>query len=68
MLFTEYMNSLPDIKSDTMRKIAVLTSSSMASVYRWVNGTSCPPLVKQKIIADFLNMNTEDLFPNEKEV
>ena len=51
MLFSEYVNSLPNLKVEEIKKIAELTCSSTISVYNWVAGKTEPPLVKKKIIA-----------------
>ena len=54
MLFSEYVNSLPNLKVEEIKKIAELTCSSTISVYNWVAGKTEPPLVKKKIIAEYL--------------
>lgn len=66
MVFSEYMKSLPNVKVDTINKIAELTSSSVISVYRWINGTVEPPLVKKKLIADYLHKDVEELWPSKE--
>lgn len=65
MVFTDYIKSLPNQQQDTIKKLAEITYSSPMSVYRWVNGHSVPPLIKQKVIADYLGMSVEELFPNK---
>lgn len=65
MVFSKYMNNLPNTKVDTIQKIAEVTSSSTMTVYRWINGTVEPPMVKKKIIAEFLGFKLEDLFPQK---
>lgn len=64
MVFSEYMNSLPNMKVEEIKKIAELTSSTEITVYRWIAGTIDPPLVKKKIIAGYLSKPIEELFPN----
>lgn len=64
MVFSEYMNSLPNMKVEEIKKIAGLTSSTEITVYRWIAGTIDPPLVKKKIIAEYLSKPLEELFPN----
>lgn len=66
MVFSEYMRSLPNQRQDTIKQLAKLTCSTTMSVYRWISGDVKPPLVKQKLIAEFFNMNLEDLFPPEE--
>ena len=71
MAFSDYMNSLPNLKVEEVNNIAELTSSSVMTVYRWISHKAEPPLVKKKIIADYLAKkgivtNLEDLFPENK--
>lgn len=67
MVFTEYMNSLPNVKIETINKLAEMTCSSVMTVYRWINGTVTPPLLKQKIIAEYLKKDVQELWPDNKE-
>lgn len=66
MVFNEYVNSLPNVKQDTINKLAEITSSSTMTVYRWINGSINPPMVKKKIIAEFLIKPIEELWPEEE--
>lgn len=66
MVFTEYVNSLPNVKQETINKLAELTCSSTMTVYRWINGSIKPPMVKKKIMAEFLNKEIEELWPEEE--
>lgn len=66
MVFTDYMKSLPNQQQETIKKLAEITVSTPASVYRWINGLSYPAPIKQKIIAEYLGMSVEELFPKEK--
>jgi len=66
MVFSKYIQSLPNQQTDTIKKIADLTSSTTTSVYRWIAGKARPPLVKQKLIAEFLGFKLEELFPLEE--
>ena len=61
MVFSKYIQSLPNQQTDTIKQIADLTSSTTTSVYRWIAGRARPPLVKQKLIAEFLGIELEDL-------
>lgn len=63
MVFTDYMKSLPNQQQETIKKLAELTYSTPAAVYRWINGENNPPLIKQKVIAEYLNKSVEELFP-----
>ncbi len=40
-----------------------LTMTHRVSVYRWLRGQVTPPLIKQEIIAKYLNKKVEELFP-----
>lgn len=40
MVFSDYMNGLPNKKVEEIQKIAELTCSSTMSVYRWISGSS----------------------------
>lgn len=64
MVFKDYIDSLPDVRMDTINKIAELTYSSKMSVYRWMSGDIEPPLLKKKIIAEYIGKTVEELFPN----
>lgn len=63
MVFSEYMNSLPNVKVDEIKKITELTCSTPSTVYRWISGALNPPMVKKKIIAEYLGRPVEELFP-----
>ncbi len=65
MVFTDYMKSLPNQQQETIKELAKVTYSSPMSVYRWINGQSIPPLIKQKAIADYLGKTIEELFPKQ---
>ena len=67
MVFTDYMKSLPNQQMDTIKKLAEITCSTPASVYRWINGLNPPAPIKQKIIAEYLGMSVEELFPSKDE-
>lgn len=63
MAFPDLIKNMPNQREETIKKLAELTSSSQVSVYRWINGQVIPPLVKQKIIAGYLQKTVEELFP-----
>ena len=72
MVFSEYINSLPNVKAslpnvkaEEINKIAELTCSSVTSVYRWISGDAEPPMVKKKIIAEYLGKSVDELFPEK---
>lgn len=63
MVFTDYMNSLRDERSEEIKLIAEITSTTRATVYRWMSGEINPPLVKKRIIAAHYGRSVEELFP-----
>ena len=67
MVFTYYMKSLPNQQQETIKKLAEITCSTPAAVYRWINGVNPPTPIKQKIIAEYLGMSVEELFPSKNE-
>lgn len=66
MVFRDYIKNLPNQQFDTIKKLAELTSSSVVSVYRWMNGNTTPHPLKQKVIAEYLGMSVEELFPTKQ--
>lgn len=65
MVFRDYMNSLPNLKLEEIKKIAEITCSSTVTVYRWISGEVDPPMIKKKAIADYLGKTIEELFPKQ---
>ena len=65
MVFRDYMNSLPNLKLEEIKKIAEITCSSTVTVYRWISGEVAPPMIKKKAIADYLGKTIEELFPKQ---
>lgn len=61
------MNALPNLKVEEVKKIAELTSSTVMSVYRWISGSAEPPMVKKKIIANYLGISVDELWPTNQE-
>ena len=66
MVFTDYMKNLPNQQQETHKKLAEITVSQPAAVYRWINGPTNPAPIKQKIIAEYLGKSVEELFPSEQ--
>lgn len=60
--FVDYMKSL-QTREKVVKEIAKATSSSVTSVYRWINGEVTPPPLKQQIIADYFNVPIDSIFP-----
>lgn len=67
MNFSDHMNALPNLKVEEVKKIAELTSSTVMSVYRWISGSAEPPMVKKKIIANYLGISVDELWPTNQE-
>ena len=67
MNFSDHMNALPNLKVEEVKKIAELTSSTVMSVYRWISGSAEPPMVKKKIIANYLGISVEELWPTNQD-
>ncbi len=67
MVFTDYIKGLPNQQQETIKKIAEITYSTPAAVYRWINGENTPPVIKQLAIAEYLGMSVEELFPPKNE-
>lgn len=63
MVFVEHLNSLRDARTEEIKKIAEITSTTRATVYRWISGQIEPPMVKKKIIADYYGKSVNELFP-----
>lgn len=66
MVFRDYVDSLPNVRLDTIKKIAELTFSSKMTVYRWLAGDIEPPMIKKKVIAEYIGKSVEELFPTKK--
>lgn len=64
MVFSDYMNSLPNEKQETIKRVAEVTMTSVSSVYRWISGEIEPPAIKKNAIAALLNMDVNELFPS----
>ena len=65
MDFSTHIKSVPNAREQLIGKIAEITRSSRSSVYRWISGECRPAPIKQKIIADYLGISIEELFPAE---
>ncbi len=67
MVFTDYINSLIDARTAEIKIIAEITSTTRATVYRWISGQIEPPMVKKKIIANHYGKSVNELFPPRHE-
>lgn len=65
MEFRDYIKSLPNQREKTMDELAELCRVSKTTVYRWIKGDFTPDPLKQKVIAEFLNISEKELFPND---
>lgn len=64
MEFKEYVNSLPNQRNELISRLAIICRVSNTTVYRWLRGDFIPEPLKRKVIADYLQMPEEDLWPN----
>nr|DAJ18565.1 MAG TPA: SOS-response transcriptional repressor [Siphoviridae sp. ctqA315] len=65
MVFRDYIDSLPNVRLETIQKIAEVTYSSKMTVYRWLAGDVEPPMIKKKVIAELIGKSVEELFPSK---
>lgn len=65
MVFSDYINQLPNLRSDMIDSIAAKTKTSRGTVLRWIKGEVMPPPIKQDIISDILKIPVSELFPSE---
>ncbi len=63
MAFSDYMKSLPNTRTETIKLIAKECRVSDVTVYRWINGGITPEPLKRKVIADTLGIPEGELFP-----
>ena len=64
MEFKEYMRSIPNQRDELRAKLAELCCVADVTVYKWMRGEYAPDTLKRKIIAEYLNVPEEDLWPN----
>lgn len=68
MDFLEYMRNLRNERDETVKAIEKLTRSSHSTVYQWTTGRKNVSPIKKKIIAEYLGIPENELFPiNSKE-
>lgn len=67
MNFKDYMEELATVKQSTIEKIAKATLSHKSTVYRWANGETSPSKKKREIIANILDRDVQELFPEAKQ-
>ena len=65
MVLSDYINQLPNLRSDMIDSIAAKTKTSRGTVLRWIKGEVMPPPIKQDIISDILKIPVSELFPKE---
>lgn len=66
MTFNEYMNTLPNLKKETIEKLSKACCVTTTTVYRWISGEITPDALKRKTIAECLSINEDELFPKLK--
>lgn len=64
MEFKDYVNSLPNQRTDVISQLSILCRVSSTTVYRWLHGDFIPDALKRKVIADYLQMPEKELWPN----
>ena len=64
MDFKEFVNSLPNQRSETIAELARICRVPPSTVYRWMKGVFFPDPLKRKVIADYLNIPEKVLWPN----
>lgn len=67
MAFKEYINSLPNVREDTIRSISKECSVTVNTVRRWISGEFRPTTLKQSKISQLLQIPIKDLFPENKQ-
>ncbi len=65
--FVERIKGLPNQQIETIKEIAKITMSTQQAVYKWLNEGVTPAKIKQKIIADYLGADIEELWPEKQE-
>lgn len=65
MVFSDYINQLPNQRSNMIDLIASKTKTSRATVLRWIKGEIDPPPIKKEIIAEIIKIPVAELFPSE---
>ncbi len=58
----ELISELPT-REKIAKELAEKTMSEISTVYRWMAGTTVPPAIKQKAIAEYFNKPVDELFP-----
>ena len=64
MEFIEYVDSLPNKRDEVIAQLAIRCRVSSVTVYRWLKGYFLPDPLKRKVIADYLDIPEEELWPN----
>lgn len=64
MKFGDYIKSLPNTRTEMIKRVAKVCMVSEVTVYRWVSGDVTPDPLKRKVIADLIGIPTVELFPD----
>ncbi len=62
--FCDYMNSLPNERTDTVHRLVKACRVTPVTVYRWMQGVAVPDALKRKMIAETLGKPENELFPS----
>lgn len=63
MVFSEYMKSLPAPRNKVINEIARRCKVTNTTVYRWAKGRVVPNSLCRSVIAEFLDIDEDELFP-----
>lgn len=61
--FVEIMEAKRNEYSRVIRELQDLTLSSAGAVYKWCAGQAVPPALKRRLIADYLGVPEDELWP-----
>lgn len=64
MEFKEYVKSLPNTRDEVIAQLGIRCKVTKVTVWRWLRGDFTPDPLKRKVIADYLNIPEEELWPN----
>lgn len=63
MDFVSYVNSLPNQRQEMTEQLQKLCRVSGITIYRWLRGDTRPDALKRKVIAEYLHMSEDELWP-----
>jgi len=66
VIFADYINSMPNQRNEVIVDLARICRVSNVTVYRWLRGDFLPDALKRKVIAEYLGISEEILFPEKR--